>query len=217
MTPIRILIGEDHTLFREGTRRLLEQDFDMEVVGEAADGASAVEEVCRLRPDVALLDIRMPELNGIEATRKIRAMAPDTAVLILSGYDDDDYVRGLLDAGASGYLLKTIRSSELLDAIRRVHAGETVLHVDIARKLAQLWERNLHSSEEEVMLTPREMDVLRLLCRGLRNKKIAERLSLSVRTVEGHVSAIFSRLGVTSRTEAVMFASSHGWVTKDEP
>lgn len=216
MVPIRVFIAEDHALFREGTRRLLEEDSDIEVVGEAPDGACAVAAVARLKPDVALMDIRMPELNGIEATRQIRAQSPHTAVLILSAYDDDDYVTSLLDAGASGYLLKTVRSAQLVDAVRRVHQGETVLHPDISRKLAQLWERQLRSSDEEASLTPKEMEVLQLVCRGLHNKGIAKRLGVSVRTVEGHMSAIFSRLGVGSRTEAAMFATSHGWIREDE-
>ncbi len=217
MGQIRVLIAEDHALVREGTRRILEQHSDIEIVGEAADGERAVAAAARLRPDVALLDIRMPRLNGIEATRQIRAQTPSTAVLILSAYDDDDYVTGLLDAGASGYLLKTVHSAELIDAVRRVHQGETVLHPDIARKVARLWQQQLRPPTNEVSVTEKEMDVLQLVCRGLHNKEIARELGVSVRTVEGHISAILSRLGVRSRTEAAMFAASHGWITEDEP
>lgn len=216
MGLIRVLIAEDHALVREGTRRILEQHSDIEIVGEAADGERAVAAAARLQPDVALLDIRMPRLNGIEATRQIRVQAPATAILILSAYDDDEYVTSLLDAGASGYLLKTVHSAELIDAVRRVHQGETVLHPDIARKLARLWQRRLHPPTDELSVTEREMDVLQLVCRGLHNKEIARELSVSVRTIEGHISAILSRLGVRSRTEAAMFAASHGWIPEDE-
>ncbi len=215
MDPIRVLVAEDHALVREGTRRLLEQHSDIAVVGEAADGVEAVIAAIRLKPDVVLLDIRMPELNGVEATRQILEQVPSTAVLILSAYDDDDYVMSLLDAGASGYLLKTIRSRELVDAVHRVHQGETVLHPQIARKIAKLWRHGFQVPVDEIKLTEREMDVLRLVCRGLQNKEVARELSLSVRTVEGHMRRIFTHLGVRSRIEAAMFAASHGWVTDD--
>lgn len=216
MAPIRVLIAEDHALVREGTRQILEQQEGIEVVGEAADGARAVAAVVRLRPDVALLDIRMPELTGVEATREIRAQAPDTAVLILSAFDDDEYVLSLLEAGASGYLLKTVRSAELVDAVRRVHEGETVLHPEIARKVAQLWGRQFQGPADDVTVTEKEMAVLQLVCRGLHNKEIAGDLGVSVRTVEGHLSAIFKRLGVHSRTEAAMFAAARGWIADSE-
>jgi NarL family two-component system response regulator LiaR len=213
--PIRVVIAEDHALMREGTRRILEQQPDITIVGEAEDGARAVDIAVRLRPDVALLDIRMPDCNGVEATRQIRQLAPDTAVLILSAYDDDYYVRALFEVGASGYLLKTVRADELVDAVRRVHAGETVLHPAIARKVAQLLARTSASQRDGVHLTVKELDVLRLVCRGLRNKEISRELAMSVRTVEGHLDAIFNRLGVRSRTEAAMHAASQGWFSED--
>ncbi len=216
MPTIRVLVAEDHALVREGTRRILEQHHDIEVVGEAANGTDAVAATVRLKPDVALLDIRMPELNGVEATRQIREQVPATAVLILSAYDDDDYVMSLLEAGASGYLLKTVRSRELVDAVRRVHGGETVLHPEIARKVASLWRHGFQPPPDQAQLSDREMDVLRLVCRGLHNKEIAQELSVSVRTVEGHMRGIFHHLGVRSRTEAAVFAASHGWVDGDE-
>jgi DNA-binding NarL/FixJ family response regulator len=213
--PIRVVIAEDHALVREGTRRILEQHADIAVIGEAEDGARAVAMAVRLKPDVALLDIRMPDLNGVEATRQIRQQAPDTAVLILSAYDDDHYVRALLEVGASGYLLKTVHADELVDAVRRVHAGETVLHPAIARKVAQLLGRKSPSQVDPVHLTAKELEVLGLVCRGLRNKEIARELAMSVRTVEGHLDAIFNRLGVRSRTEAAMHAASQGWFAEE--
>lgn len=215
IAPIRVVIAEDHALVREGTRRILEQEPDISVVGEAGDGARAVETAARLKPDVALLDIRMSQINGVEATRQIRARAPDTAVLILSAYDDDYYVRALLEVGASGYLLKTVRAEELVDAVRRVHAGETVLHPAIARKVAQLLARKSPSQVDAIHLTAKELEVLSLVCRGLRNKEIARDLAMSVRTVEGHLDTIFNRLGVRSRTEAAMYAATQGWFSDD--
>lgn len=215
IAPIRVVIAEDHALVREGTRRILEEEPDISVVGEAGDGARAVETAARLKPDVALLDIRMSQINGVEATRQIRARAPDTAVLILSAYDDDYYVRALLEVGASGYLLKTVRAEELVDAVRRVHAGETVLHPAIARKVAQLLARKSPSQVDAIHLTAKELEVLSLVCRGLRNKEIARDLAMSVRTVEGHLDTIFNRLGVRSRTEAAMYAATQGWFSDD--
>lgn len=215
MAPIRVLVAEDHALVREGTRHILERDDDIEVVGEAADGEDAVAQAICLRPDVVLLDIRMPKMNGIEATQRLRQELPSTAVLILSAYDDDNYVASLLEAGASGYLLKTVRSRELVDAVHRVHQGETVLHPEIARKVASLWRRGTPAPAGGSVLTAREMEVLRLVSRGLHNKEVARQLSLSVRTVEGHLRRIFNQLGVRSRTEAAMFAASHGWVDED--
>jgi DNA-binding NarL/FixJ family response regulator len=211
---IRVFIAEDHALFREGTRRMLEQEPDIAVVGEAEDGLEAVKGVLLLQPDVAVLDIRMPGLNGVEATSQIRQGAANTAVLILSAYDDDVYVRALMEAGATGYLLKTVRAADLADAVRRVHAGETVLHPDIARKLVRLLSSG--PDPDPGRLTAKETDVLRLLCRGLRNKEIASELTLSVKTVEGHLEAIYGKLGLRSRTEVVLYASSRGWFSGDE-
>lgn len=214
---IRVLIAEDHMLVREGTRRLLEQSPDITVVGEASDGASAVAKALLLRPDVALLDIRMPGVNGVEATAEIRARLPQTAVLIVSAFDDDDYVRALFEAGASGYVLKTIGSEELVDAVRRVYSGETVIHPVIAHKVARLLAHPPQHRPDNIHLTDKEVEVLRRVCQGLRNKEIATQLGISVRTVEGHLETIFGRLGLRSRTEAAMYAATHGWFAEGEP
>lgn len=213
-TMLRVVIADDHTLIREGTSRILETQPDIVVVGDAGDGATAVEVVLRLQPDVALLDVRMPVLNGIDATQRIREQAPNTAILVLSAYDDDEYVSAVLKAGASGYLLKTVRANELIEAVRRVRMGEVVLHPAIAGKLARLFAKNTDTLPEEQMLTPREMDILRLVCMGRLNKEIAAELSLSIRTVEGHLNAILSKLNMRSRTEAAMFAASKGWFSE---
>ena len=211
MEPIRIVLADDHGLMRQGTRHILEQSPDLRVVGEAEDGAEALDLIERLRPDVAILDIRMPKLNGIDLVRKMKDVAPQTAALMLTAYDDDDYILALMDAGALGYLLKTTRASELIDAVLRVHQGETVLHPAIARKVALLWSRRRSSSvaERSEQLSPRELGVLELAAKGLRNRAIAEELSISVRTVEGHFRGILAKLGVSSRVEAVLYALSH--------
>ncbi len=218
MEPIKIVLAEDHSLMREGTRRILEQYPDLTVVGEAEDGQQALELVERLRPDVAILDIRMPKLNGIEVVRWMKGRCPNTKTLILTAYDDDDYILALMEVGASGYLLKTARASELADAVRRVNLGDSVLHPAIAAKVARLWAHRGVSAKQGAaeQLSPRELEVLELTAKGLRNKAIADKLSISVRTVEGHFNSIFTKLGVSSRIEAVLYALSQHIVTLGE-
>ncbi|MBI4233935.1 MAG: response regulator transcription factor [Chloroflexi bacterium] len=218
MDFIRIVLGEDHALVREGTRRILEQHPDLVVVGEAGDGEQALGLIERLQPDVAILDIHMPKLTGIEVVRRMGGRSPQTRVLMLTAYDDDDYVLALMEAGATGYLLKTARAGELVEGVRSVHQGEVVLHPAIAAKVARLWGRRGVAVEREApeALSVREREVLELAARGLRNKVIAERLSLSVRTVEGHFNSILAKLGVSSRIEAVLYAASRHWVTLEE-
>lgn len=216
---IAILLADDHVLVREGTRELLEHEEDMEVIGEAGDGEDAVRLATDLQPDVVVMDIAMPTLNGIEATRRIKAVHPETAVLILSAYDDDQYVFALLEAGAAGYLLKDVPSHELVGAIRAVNAGESVLHPTIARKVVNRFAGSgPRTSTEAVVdqLSEREMEVLKLAARGVTNLEIANELVLSVRTVEGHLSNIFAKMQVGSRTEAVIQALRWGWLTLED-
>ena len=210
-TRIRLIIAEDHAVVREGTRQLLEREPDLEVVGEAADGAQAVALVEQLRPDVAIMDISMPVMTGIEATTRIKAIHPNTAILILSAYDDDQYVFALLAAGAAGYLLKDVPAAELVRAVRLVHAGEPVLHPAIARKVLARFAAPAGQAKAapaghngEHSLTDREQEVLQLAACGLSNAEISARLYLSVRTVQVHLTHIFNKLGVGSRTEAVI-------------
>ncbi len=214
MERIRIVLAEDHALVREGTRRILEQQPDLSVIGEAGDGQSALEMIERLQPDVALLDIRMPRLGGIDIARRIKSSAPATKALVLTAYDDDEYVLALMELGVSGYMLKTARAHELVDAIRTVHGGEPVLHPAIAAKVARLWVRRQPgiNGEGQDQLTARELEVLQRAARGARNKVIADDLGISVRTVEGHFNSILAKLGVSSRIEAVLFALSRHWV-----
>jgi NarL family two-component system response regulator LiaR len=216
LETIRILIADDHAFVREGTRRILEQESDLEVVAEAGDGEETVKLACDLKPDVALVDVAMPKLDGIEATRRIKAQCPAVAVLVLSAYDDDQFIFGLLEAGAAGYLLKSVRGQEIVDAIRAVHAGESVLHPSVARKVLNRFAGVSGKPREKKsldVLTEREMEVLKMVTKGLSNKDIAEGLCLSVRTVQGHLANIFNKLRVSSRTEAVVHALKEGWVT----
>jgi NarL family two-component system response regulator LiaR len=216
MGKISILIADDHTLVREGTRDRLNREEDFEVVGEAADGEEAVRLVNQLKPSVAILDMAMPNLNGIEATKQIKKTQPGTAVLILSAYDDDQYVYAALEAGADGYLLKNVRGHQLVDAIRDVYAGEVVLAPHVARKVVQWFSSLSHGQRIEAAadyLSERELEVLKLAAKGMGNKEIAAELSLGVRTVQSHLSHIFDKLGVSSRTEAVLRALKEGWLS----
>lgn len=219
MDKITILIADDHAVVREGTRRILEQELGLEVVAEAADGEEAVRLAIELKPDVAIVDISMPNLDGIEATRQIKAQCPSITVLILSAYDDDQFVFSLLEAGAAGYLLKDVRGRELVDAVRAVHAGESVLHPSIARKVLNRFVSSPEKPKKREpieTLSQRERDILRLATRGLSNKDIADQLCLSIRTVQGHLTHIFNKLQVSSRTEAVVRGLKEGWITLDD-
>ena len=219
MGKIKILIADDHTVVREGTRQILEQESDLDVVAEAADGEEAVRLAGSSKPDVAIIDIAMPKVDGIEATKQIKALYPTIAVLILTAYDDDQFVFGLLEAGAAGYLLKTVRGRELIDAVRQVYAGESVLHPAIARKVLNRFVTAPGKPEDQKpseVLSEREMEVVQLATRGLSNQEIANELCISLRTVQAHAGHIFNKLQVSSRTEAVVRALKEGWVTLDD-
>ena len=210
---IRILIADDHAVVREGTRQILEQEPDLEVVAEAADGEEAVRLAGISKPHVAIIDIAMPRLDGIEATKQIKALYPNIAVLVLTAYDDDQFIFSLLEAGAAGYLLKSVRGRELIDAVRAVYAGESVLHPAVARKVLNRFVRPDKLERQEPILSKRELEVLKLASKGLSNQQIADELSLSLRTVQAHLGHIFDKLGVSSRTEAVVRALKEGWIT----
>ncbi|MGQ9584136.1 MAG: response regulator [Anaerolineae bacterium] len=223
MQRIRILLADDHVLVRQGTRELLEREPDLVVVAEADDGQQAVALAAELQPDVAVLDAAMPGVNGIEATRRIKAAFPNTAVLILSAYDSDAYLFAAFEAGARGYLLKSSPAQELVWAVRTVHVGGSALHPTVARKLvdrfAQPLGRASSSSPSSGRVdTPseRELEVLRLAAQGLTNQDIARRLSIGQRTVQSHLAGIFAKTGSQSRTEAVVAALRKGWLSLEE-
>ncbi|WP_423226492.1 response regulator [Candidatus Amarolinea aalborgensis] len=208
MSPIRLILADDHVMLRQGTLAMLARETDLAVVGEANDGAEAVRLAEMLRPDVVVMDVRMPGMNGIEATRQIRTRLPNVQVLVLTAHDDDEYVFALLEAGANGYLLKTAPVSELVHAIRAIAAGESAMAPSIVRKLVnRVSGRKTAQPEDEFeALTSREMEVLKLLAQGMTNKQIADTLIISDRTVQTHLSNIFGKLGVNSRTEAILMA-----------
>ena len=219
MEKIKILIADDHAVVREGTRQILEREPDLKVVAEAGDGEEAVRLASSSKPDVAIIDIAMPKVDGIEATRQIKALYPTIAVLILTAYDDDQFVFSFLEAGAAGYLLKSVRSRELIDAVRAVYAGESVLHPAIARKVLNRFvpaPGKPRRQEPSDVLSKRETEVLRLASRGLSNQDIANELCLSLRTVQAHLGHIFNKLQVSSRTEAVVRALKEGWITLED-
>ncbi len=214
----RIVLVEDHQIVREGTRQLLEQVPDFHVVGEASDGLEAVGLVERIRPDVVVMDIRLPHMNGIEATQVIKERFPEVEIIILSAYEDDCYIFPLLEKGASGYLLKTASGKELEHAIRTVCTGETALDPRIAHKVVtRINRRQLYRSDEmQEGLTEREMDVIRAAAQGKSNKEIAVLLAISSGTVQVHLRNVFEKLAVGGRTEAVTYALSKGWISLDD-
>jgi DNA-binding NarL/FixJ family response regulator len=203
---IRVVIVDDHALVREGTRQLLEQGPGIDVVATAGSGEEALPLLRELTPDVALVDINLPAMSGLELARDIATSLPEVHVLILSAYDEYAYIAEALEIGVGGYLLKTASAKELVDAVRAVSDGVLVLDRQVSKRLV----RHRQSGPETVgTLTPRETDVLVLLAQGKSNKQIAAQLELGTRTVEGYVSNVLSKLGVTSRTEAVTHALSH--------
>ncbi|HEX6291648.1 MAG TPA: response regulator transcription factor [Herpetosiphonaceae bacterium] len=204
---IRVVLADDHSVVRKGVREFLEEEPDIEVIGEASDGLQAVALATALQPDVIVMDIKMPQLSGVDATRRIRSAAPKVRVLALTAYDDDPYIFGLLEAGASGYVLKTAESSEMIRAIRTVAAGHSALDPAIAPRIIA---RVAHPAQPAETLTERELEVLRLAARGLTNKQIGHDLDISDRTVQNHLANIYAKLEVASRTEAVTAALQRG-------
>ncbi len=222
MGKIKVILAEDHAVVRQGTKQLLERYPDIEVVGEAHDGEEAIALAKALQPDVVIMDVRMPRKSGIEATREIKKENPGLAVLVLTAHDDDEYIFALLEAGANGYLLKTAEVEELVKAVRAVNAGQTALDPLVTQKVVSQFKggKSLPDVIAEVGdemdgLTGRELEVLRMVGQGMTNKEVAQKLYISDRTVQAHLSSIFSKLQVASRTEAVMYAVRKGWITVD--
>jgi DNA-binding NarL/FixJ family response regulator len=215
---IRVVLADDHAVVRKGIREFLEEGGDIRVVGEAADGHTALEMTRVQAPDVAVLDIQMPGLNGIEVTRRIKGEGPAVRVLVLTAYDDDPYIFAALQAGASGYLLKSASSEELIRAVRAVFHGESVLDPAVTAKVIQHLTSGKPTGAVAIVeaLSERELEVLRLAAHGLTNKAIGQQLSISDRTVQGHLANIFEKLQVSTRTEAVLLAVKQGWITLDD-
>lgn len=212
--PIRLVIVDDHGLVREGTVQLLKQSPDFDVVGQAGSGEDGLAVLERLQPDVALIDVHLPQMSGLELARAAARSCPSVKVLILSAYDDYAYVSEALEIGVGGYLLKTATTKELGEAVRAVANGILVLDRGVARRLTR---RGRSASLTGAGLTPREADILPLLARGRSNKQIATELRLGLRTVEGHVSSVLAKLGVSSRAEAVAYALGHRLVVPESP
>lgn len=218
MTPIRIVLADDHAVVREGTCQLLNLEPDIEVVGEASNGQEAIDLVESLKPQVVVMDVRMPDMGGVEATKQIKKRFPDVEVLVMTAYDDDEFIFASLEVGASGYLLKTAPVKELIQAIHEVAEGQSALDPGVARKVLRQIKEGSHRKKPHDMaelLTEREQDVLRLLGESKTNKEIGEVLIISDRTVQTHLSNIFQKMKVNSRTEAVLTAIRRGWLTVD--
>jgi DNA-binding NarL/FixJ family response regulator len=211
---IRVIVADDHTVVRKGVRELLEDEPDIEVIAEATNGQQAVDLALALRPDVVVMDVAMPELSGVEATKRIRALASGVRILALSAYDDAPYVFGLLDAGATGYMLKTADSQEIVRAVRATAAGQAALDPSVAtRVIARAMQPSAAMFEA---LTERELEILRSAARGLTNKQIGVALSISDRTVQNHLANVYAKLKVASRTEAVTAALQRGLIQLGE-
>lgn len=218
-TKIRVILADDHPLLRQALRNVLERHPDFQVVGEASDGEEAVRLATRLMPDVVVMDINMPKLNGLEATQQIKMKCPKVAVLVLTVYDDIQHILGIIEAGAAGYLTKSVFGDEVVNAIRGVVAGETILGASISRQIVDHVLR--HKTKASPALphgefTKRELEVLRLAAMGRSNKDIAEKLNITARTAKGYLAEIFSKLNVGSRTEAVIVALKAGIISLDD-
>lgn len=210
---IRVLLADDHAVVRAGIRQFLEYAPDIEVIAEASDGAMAQTLISEQQPDIAILDIQMPHISGIEVTRWIRATHPNMGVLVLTAYDDDPYIMAVLQAGANGYVLKTASPAKITQAVRDVHAGKSALDSAIAYKLVA-YVSNQRPTQESVYdaLTARELEALTMAGKGYTNKAIGVQMGISARTVQGHLAKTYSKLQVNSRTEAVMRAVSLGLI-----
>ena len=212
MKKIRVLLAEDHEIVRQGLKLLIDRQPDMEVVGEAADGKAAVDGASTLQPNVVVVDIAMPNMNGLAATRRIREAAPSTAVVALTRYADDAYVQELLHAGALGYVLKQSPSSELVDAVRAAASGRRYLDRSLAARVAGTISKARGPRAAPPPITDRETEVLRLMALGHSNKDIANFLDLSVKTVEVHKANAMRKLQLNGRTDVVKYAMLQGWL-----
>ena len=213
MSGIKVLLVEDHTITRFGICRLLEKN-NFTVVGEAGDGEQPINLAVEKKPDVIIMDIALPKLSGVQATRQIKQLCPTSAILILSAYDDDEYIFSLLEMGVAGYLLKTASGEELIRAVESVYKGESILDNAITNKVIHRFVKSGEKPpdiKQHEALSERELEILKLAAKGLNNKEIADQIFLSRRTIEGYLRSVFNKLGVGSRTEAVIHSLKMGW------
>jgi len=214
---IRVLIADDHAVVREGLCSLLSEEADLEVVAKAADGKEAIELAKELHPNVALIDIVMPKLDGIETAKQIKAACPTVNIIMLSAYDYEAYALGALEAGAVGYLLKETSLHELVNAIRMVHAGQGVVDLKAWNRMLQRLTAPKDEGKRSLeKLQTRELDILKLVAQGMSSREIGKNLTINRRTVQTHLDNIFTKLGVHSRTEAVVYAIREGWLTLND-
>lgn len=220
MTKIRILIADDHRVVREGLVAILKSRSDMDVVGEAVNGFEVIEKTKALKPDVILMDISMPQMNGVEATRAVRKISPEIGIVVLTMHDDDATIFELVRTGVHGYLLKDADSSEIVKAIQSIYKGESIIHPSIARKIlgefSQLEPEQVKKAPQMYNLSGREVDVLRRVAKGKTNKEIASELHLSEKTIKNHVRNIFHKMGVYDRTEAAMKGVQEGIIDLEQ-
>ena len=208
---IRVMIVDDHSVVREGIRTYLDLEDQFIIVGEASNGREAADKVRALRPDVVLMDLLMPEMDGIAATKAIKEFNPEIKVIVLTSFTDDEHIMPAIEAGATGYLLKDVSAEELARAIEGAYQGQAQLHPEVTRKLMEQVRQPRRTAQQPgEELTPREMEVLRLIASGMSNKEIGRELVMTERTVKGHVSNILSKLGLQDRTQAALYAVRHG-------
>ncbi len=210
MEPIKILIADDHPVVREGLSAMLRKEEDIQVVGEAENGAEAIDKARELRPDIILMDLRMPEVDGVEAMRQIGAVNPDIKFIVLTTYDNDEYIFKGIEAGARAYLLKDAPREDLFKAIRAVHKGESLIQPAIAGKVLDRFAELSRQAQGVEALSEREVEVLKLMAKGAANKEIAAELTITESTVKTHIQSIFQKLAVSDRTEAVTEAIKKG-------
>ena len=222
--PIKIMIADDHALLRQGIRNVLELEEDFEVIGEAGDGVEALEKIAELTPDILLLDINMPKMNGLDVIKQLKAQPSKVRIIVLTIHDDENYVIEVVKIGAVGYLLKDIEPGMLVKAIRAVYDGESFIYPTLAKKLfGEINRQHVRTLEtakvsertKEERLTYRELEVVEMICKGMSNQEVADTLFLSEKTVKNHLTNIFRKIGVTDRTQAVLYAIKNKMVVID--
>jgi NarL family two-component system response regulator LiaR len=217
VSKIKVIVADDHPAFREGLSHLLNREEDIEVIAEASDGEQTVELAKELQPDVALIDVAMPGINGIEAAKQVRSICPQTAIIMLTAYDYQAYILTCLQIRAAGYLLKSSSVAEIVNAIRSAYSGHGVFNLKVLSAAMKRWAGE--KSDEKLALEglrERELQIIRLVAKGMSNREIARQLFISERTVQTHVHKILEKLGVSSRTEAVLYCLKEGWLTMED-